>query len=141
MITLGIRLIFSPASIFKITMIICWLDRLSYRKIGPDSADLDKIPNSRKKQNEYREISSQIETFTVRLAGAKDWTAQYGTEDIDLAASLFIYTPQEMVYLFSGSLTEFNKFYAPVALQEYAMRKALDLKIPFYNFLRYSRRF
>ena len=104
-------------------------------KLALIQTDLDKIPNSRKKQNEHREISSQIETFTVRLAEAKDWMIQYGTEDIDLAASLFIYTPQEMVYLFSGSLTEFNKFYAPVALQEYAMRKALDLKIPFYNFL------
>ena len=110
------------------------LDKLK-EKLNQIQADLEKIPNSRKKQNEHREISSQIETFQVRLAEAKDWMAQYGTEDIDLAASLFIYTPQEMVYLFSGSLTEFNKFYAPVALQEYAMRKALDLQIPLYNFL------
>ena len=104
-------------------------------KLAQIQADLDKIPNSRKKQNEHREISSQIETFETRLTEAKDWMTTYGTEDIDLAASLFIYTPEELVYLFSGSLTEFNKFYAPVALQEYAMRKALDLKIPFYNFL------
>ena len=104
-------------------------------KLAQIQADLDKIPNSRKKQNEYREISSQIETFETRLTEAKDWMTTYGTEDIDLAASLFIYTPEELVYLFSGSLTEFSKFYAPVALQEYAMRKALDLKIPFYNFL------
>ena len=104
-------------------------------KLALIQADLDKIPNSRKKQNEYREISSQIETFKTRLTEAKDWMTTYGTEDIDLAASLFIYTPEELVYLFSGSLTEFSKFYAPVALQEYAMRKALDLKIPFYNFL------
>lgn len=104
-------------------------------KLALIQADLDKIPNSRKKQNEHREISSQIETFETRLTEAKDWMTTYGTEDIDLAASLFIYTPEELVYLFSGSLTEFSKFYAPVALQEYAMRKALDLKIPFYNFL------
>ena len=104
-------------------------------KLAQIQADLDKIPNSRKKQNEHREISSQIETFETRLTEAKDWMTTYGTEDIDLAASLFIYTPEELVYLFSGSLTEFNKFYAPVALQEYAMRKALDLKIPLYNFL------
>lgn len=104
-------------------------------KLAGIQADLDNNPNSRKKQNEYREISSQIETFHVRLTEAMEWMTQYGKEDIDLAASLFIYTPAEMVYLFSGSLPEFNKFYAPVALQEYAMRKALDLKIPFYNFL------
>lgn len=104
-------------------------------KLAGIQADLDNNPNSRKKQNEYREISSQIDTFHVRLTEAMEWMTQYGKEDIDLAASLFIYTPAEMVYLFSGSLPEFNKFYAPVALQEYAMRKALDLKIPFYNFL------
>ena len=104
-------------------------------KLALIQADLDKNAHSRKKQNEYREISSQIETFDVRLKEAKDWITQYGTDDIPLAASLFIYTPHELVYLFSGSLTEFNKFYAPVALQEYAMRKALRLHIPFYNFL------
>ena len=29
----------------------------------------------------------------------------------------FVYTPQEAVYLFSGSYPEFNKFYAPALLQ------------------------
>ena len=47
----------------------------------------------------------------------------------------FIYTPQEAVYLFSGSYTEFNKFYAPVALQEHVMTESLNRGIHFYTFL------
>ena len=61
--------------------------------------------------------------------------AQHGSEDVVLAGSLFIYTPQEAVYLFSGSYTEFNKFYAPVVLQEHVMTEAIKRGITFYNFL------
>ena len=60
---------------------------------------------------------------------------KYGTEDQVLAGSLFIYTPQEATYLFSGSYPEFNKFYAPALLQEYVMKEAIKRNIPFYNFL------
>lgn len=97
--------------------------------------DLSANPRSKKKQNEHREISSQIASFQTREAEAKELLDQYGQGDIPLAASLFIYTDQELVYLFSGSLTEFNKFYAPLLLQEYAMRKAITLGIPFYTLL------
>ena len=47
----------------------------------------------------------------------------------------FVYTPQEAVYLFSGSYPEFNKFYAPALLQEYVMTQAIKRGITFYNFL------
>ena len=66
---------------------------------------------------------------------AKAFIDKYGEEDVVLAGSLFIYTPQEVVYLFSGSYTEFNKFYAPVVLQEHVMTKAIEKGIPFYTFL------
>lgn len=97
--------------------------------------DLENNPKSKKKQNEHREISSQIVSFQTRQNEANELITQYGQEDIPLAASLFVYTDQELVYLFSGSLIEFNKFYAPVVLQEYAMRKAIELGIPFYTLL------
>ena len=73
-------------------------------------ADLETNPKSEKKQNQLR-------------------------EDIVLAGSLFVYTPQEAVYLFSGSYPEFNKFYAPALLQEYVMTQAIKRGIGFYNFL------
>ena len=58
-----------------------------------------------------------------------------GEEDIVLAGSLFVYMPQETTYLFSGSYTEFNKFYAPALLQKYIMLESIKRGIPKYNFL------
>ncbi len=96
---------------------------------------LSKNPHSEKKQNQMREYSSQFETFEVRKAEARDLIEKYGEEDIVLAGSLFVYTPQETTYLFSGSYTEFNKFYAPALLQKYVMLESIKRGIPKYNFL------
>lgn len=82
-----------------------------------------------------KELVSQKETFNIRHAEALSLIETYGEADIDLAASLFIYDNKEAVYLFSGSLPEFNKFYAPALLQEHAMAKAIQQHIPTYNML------
>lgn len=80
-------------------------------------------------------MQHQFDTFTDRISEAQEFINQYGNKDIILAGSLFIYTPQEAIYLFSGSYPEFNKFYAPVALQEHVMLEAIKRGITFYNFL------
>lgn len=92
-------------------------------------------PHSEKKQNQLRELSSQFETFDVRISEALDFLKEYGAKEIILAGSLFLYTPQEAVYLFSGSYPEFNRFYAPALLQEHAMLTAIARGIKTYNFL------
>lgn len=97
--------------------------------------DLEANPASEKKQNQFREFSSQYETFTTRLTEADDLMAKYGTDETVLAASIFIFMPQESIYFLSGSYPEFNRFYAPALLQEYAMLKSIDLGIPTYNLL------
>ncbi|MBM7642960.1 aminoacyltransferase [Streptococcus loxodontisalivarius] len=109
-------------------------DKLKER-IDAIEAELAAGSNSCKKHNMLKELKHQFETFEVRKAEANDLLEQYGQEDVNLAASLFIYTPQEAVYLFSGSLTEFNKFYAPVALQEHVMLESIKRGINFYTFL------
>ena len=100
-----------------------------------DKADLEKNPHSEKKQNQLRELASQSDTFDVRIAEAKAFIAKYGTQHVTLAGSLFVYTKQEAVYLFSGSYPEFNKFYAPALLQEYVMLQAIKRGITNYNLL------
>lgn len=105
------------------------------QKIERLKADLDVNPASVKKQNQLREFTDQFNTFTTRKEEAQELINQYGEQDTPLAASLFIYTPQEAVYLYSGSYTEFNRFYAPVALQEHVMQTAISKEIPFYNLL------
>lgn len=88
-----------------------------------------------KKRKQFKELNHQLETFDIRLKEAKELKEKYGYQDIPIACALFIFDFKEAVYLFSGSLTEFNKFYAPVLLQEYAITKAISLHIPVYNFL------
>ena len=108
-------------------------------KIAADLAVLNqKIAegvNSAKVNKQKAQLDKQISTFDVRLKEAKELIQKHGSEDVVLAGSLFVYTPQEAVYLFSGSYTEFNKFYAPVALQEHVMMEALKRGINFYSFL------
>ncbi|MGT2948251.1 aminoacyltransferase [Streptococcus devriesei] len=104
-------------------------------KIAKLKADLEKNPHSEKKHNQLREFSSQFDTFTTRKKEAQELLDKYGDEDVILAGSLFVYTPQEAVYLFSGSYPEFNKFYAPALLQEHVMLEALKRGITFYNLL------
>ncbi len=91
--------------------------------------------NSAKVNKQKAQLDKQIATFEVRINEANELIAKHGSEDVVLAGSLFIYTTQEAVYLFSGSYTEFNKFYAPVALQEHVMTEALNRGIHFYTFL------
>ncbi|MCY7162187.1 aminoacyltransferase [Streptococcus lutetiensis] len=108
-------------------------------KIAADLAVLNqKIAegvNSAKVNKQKAQLDKQISTFDVRLKEAKELIQKHGSEDVVLSGSLFVYTPQEAVYLFSGSYTEFNKFYAPVALQEHVMMEALKRGINFYTFL------
>ncbi|MGT2926362.1 aminoacyltransferase [Streptococcus cuniculipharyngis] len=104
-------------------------------KINQVEQDLAVNPDSAKKKKERQQLVKQAETLITRQEEAQDFISKYGQDDVILAGSLFIYTPQESVYLFSGSYTEFNKFYAPAVLQEYVMLESLKRGIPFYNFL------
>ena len=105
------------------------------QKIEKLQKDLEVNPHSDKKQNQLREFSSQFDTFEVRKKDAKEYIEKYEDQDVILAGSLFVYMPQEATYLFSGSYTEFNKFYAPAVLQEYMMLETIKRGIPRYNFL------
>ena len=83
----------------------------------------------------FQDYLEHLEKDQDKLGARIAFIDKYGQEDIVLAGSLFVYTPQEAVYLFSGSYPEFNKFYAPALLQEYVMTQAIKRGISFYNFL------
>ena len=109
-------------------------DKIAAELAGLNQKIADGV-NSAKVNKQKVQLDKQIATFDVRLKEAKALIEKHGSEDVVLAGSLFVYTPQEAVYLFSGSYTEFNKFYAPVALQEHVMTEALKRGINFYTFL------
>ncbi len=98
-------------------------------------AKLRENPESSKQKKLKLEIEKQLFSFEQRISEAKELIAEHGSEDVVMAGSLFVYTAREAIYLFSGSYTEFNKFYAPVALQEHVMLEAIKRGIPTYNFL------
>ena len=106
-----------------------------YKKIADFDAALRKSRDSAQKKKEHKELLHQFETFEVRKAEARKLIVKYGEQKVVLAGSLFIYMPQESTYLFSGSYTEFNKFYAPALLQEHVMLESIKRGIPIYNFL------
>lgn len=106
-----------------------------YKKIADFDEALRKSPDSAQKKKEHKELLHQFETFEVRKAEARKLIVKYGEQKVVLAGSLFIYMPQESTYLFSGSYTEFNKFYAPALLQEHVMLESIKRGIPLYNFL------
>lgn len=103
--------------------------------------ELEQLHHSHKGSNSAKyhrlsaELERQLDTFNQRINEANTLIATYGHQDTPLAVSLFIYTPQETFYLFSGSLPEFNKFYAPALLQDYALKESIRRHIPRYNFL------
>ncbi|KGR72996.1 aminoacyltransferase [Streptococcus phocae subsp. salmonis] len=105
------------------------------QKLDKLEADVIRNPNSEKKKNQLKEFSSQYQTFEVRKKEARTFIEKYNDQDVILAGSLFIFTPQEVVYFFSGSYVEFNKFYAPAVLQEHIMTEAIKRGITRYNLL------
>lgn len=108
-------------------------------KLEKDIATLDEKlklgQNPNKLHSQKKELEQQVATFDTRIQEANQLIEQHGSEDVLLAGSLFVYTAHEAVYLFSGSYPEFNKFYAPMALQEHVMQESLKRGITFYNFL------
>ncbi|WP_423215837.1 aminoacyltransferase [Streptococcus equinus] len=105
------------------------------QKIDKLKTAIENNNASEKKHNQLRELSSQSATFDTRIEEAKQFIEKYGSQNVILAGSLFVYTKQEAVYLFSGSYTEFNKFYAPALLQEHVMLEAIKRGITTYNLL------
>lgn len=110
-----------------------WKDLQS--QLDPLIEKISEGINSAKINKLKAQLDKQMNTLSVRMDEAKEYIEKYGNQDVILAGSLFVYMPQESTYLFSGSYTEFNKFYAPAVLQEYMMLETIKRGIPRYNFL------
>ncbi len=90
--------------------------------------------DSVKKEKQRNEWQSQIRSQEKRLKEIQPFLARYADQSIILAASLFVESSDEVVYLFSGSYDEFKMFYAPYAIQYKIMTEAIEKDIPLYNF-------
>lgn len=91
--------------------------------------ETDSPKNRKKLENVYQRITAARK----RLAEASDLQDVYG-EEIALGAAMFVTTPYEIVYLFSGSYKEFNRFKGAYAIQWAMIRKAIKEHVKRYNF-------
>ena len=86
-----------------------------------------------KLRRRYNEESSNLAAVNKRLQAARELAAR--GDMLPAACSLFVEHPNEVVYLFSGSLEEFKPFYASALIQHEAMlRLCVERGIDRYNF-------
>ena len=100
-------------------------------KVAQLQAKHDERPTTRT-ERQLGEESRNLAAAEKRLAEAEVF-AKDG-DVLPAAASLFVEHPQEMVYLFSGSVAEYKPFYASALIQYEAMRLCLERGITRYNF-------
>jgi peptidoglycan pentaglycine glycine transferase (the second and third glycine) len=94
---------------------------------------LAEVPGSKKFLKKKKVLLEDIERAQKNIEEAKELKEKYGDE-ILLAASMFLRTDRELVYLYSGAYDYLMKFNAPYAIHEYELKKAVDLGMETYNF-------
>ncbi|KAB5608081.1 aminoacyltransferase [Bifidobacterium jacchi] len=90
------------------------------------------VHSTTRTERQLGEESRNLAAAEKRLAEAEVF-AKDG-DVLPAAASLFVEHPQEMVYLFSGSVAAYKPFYASALIQYEAMRLCLERGITRYNF-------
>ncbi|MCV2505715.1 aminoacyltransferase [Melissococcus plutonius] len=102
---------------------------------------LSKNPDSRKKNNQKKELLSELATYNKRRQEAEKIAREEKKELIPLACALFMICSQEVVYLFSGTLEKYKQFYAPYLIQDEMLHYTVNRQIPQYNFYGISGNF
>lgn len=104
------------------------------QKVEEINKFLSKQPDSRKKNNQKKELLAQINTYRHRIDKAVEIKKNHPQEIIPLACALFMICRHEVVYLFSGTVEEFKNMYAPFLIQDTMLSYTVKKKIPLYNF-------
>lgn len=95
--------------------------------------DLEKTPDSTKKINRKKEAEYAIQGCERKLKEIDAYKNEYG-DVLYLAAASFIITPYEILYLFSGSNKDLNRFAGSFMIQWYMIQQAIDHGCSRYNF-------
>lgn len=86
----------------------------------------------KKQRNQLKELYSRLEVLAKRRAETEEHQRDYGDE-IVLAASFFIRTGSELVYLVSGSYREFMSYYGIYLIHRAMIEWAVANNTPRYN--------
>jgi lipid II:glycine glycyltransferase (peptidoglycan interpeptide bridge formation enzyme) len=95
--------------------------------------DLETNPDSKKKNRRVQTLQEQKATLKKKEEDVKELCQRFDQE-VPLAAALFLLTPTETLYLFSGSKKEFARFKGAYAIQWHMICESLERKALRYNF-------
>lgn len=95
---------------------------------------LEKFPKSKKKNNQKKEFSSERDAYTTRIDKTMKLMEAEQKETVMIACALFLSTPYETVYLFSGTLDKYKNIDASFLIQDHMIRYSIQEEIPWYNF-------
>ena len=94
---------------------------------------VDEVPKSKKRRNLLKDQEVICESIKKRHAEAQALQAKHGNI-LDLASAIFLENQNELVYMFSGSNPEFNRYMGNYTLQWEMIRHALNKGLTRYNF-------
>lgn len=118
----------------KIKILIAKIDLAKYEeKLSQELAEMKKNESKIKGEGKIKNHLENIENLKINLEKIKDIKNKYGNL-IDLAASMFCFYGNEIVYLFSGSKEEFLFLNAPYLIQWEIIQEAIDKGYSIYNF-------
>lgn len=86
----------------------------------------------KKQRNAMKECESRLEVLHRRASETEQVRGEHGNEVI-LAASLFIHSPHELVYLVSGAYAQFQSYYGIYLIHRAMMEWATSHQVRWYN--------
>lgn len=87
----------------------------------------------KKQRNQLGELESRLEVLGRREAETREVQAKHGDEVV-LAASFFIRSAGELVYLVSGAYSEFQSYYGIYLIHRVMFEWAVNNGVRYYNF-------
>lgn len=95
----------------------------------------ETAPNKTRIDKQLAELKKQSKNQQERITHGEKMRAEAGKNTVAVAGGMFITMPQEIVYLFSGSLEKYAEFYAMYQIQDHMIKEGIVQNIPVYNFL------
>ena len=86
----------------------------------------------KKQRNRLKELRARVDVIDRRTNETESIRNEYG-DDVVLAASLFVHSPHELVYLLSGSYSQFQSYSGIYLIHRAMIEWALEHDVRWYN--------
>ncbi len=86
----------------------------------------------KKQRNQLKELRSRVEVLDRRSKETEEVRSEHGDEVV-LAASLFVHSPHELVYLLSGSYSQFQSYHGIYLIHRAMFKWSIERDVRWYN--------